>query len=269
MQTEREHTTTATLGNPTALTYRHGTQLWLTPAGKARMAKRMTELCECHTPANDLAEILNQEFGLKRTIQDYWQLAHRLGLSWTPVKRRPPEVPLAELPMCKYCGKVRMPVLYNLSNTYGERLLLCENRCCPTCGGKLELHTTVDKATGKPEIRYWAHALPLLPRNCANPKCGKEFTPEDIKKAHQECCSKPCIRIFAVRNWEKNHPEEARKLAKKSAERRRHFTNLGRQFASGQIQPQRGGNGKGQAVAGTKQKKNTGPKTGKKDRPRT
>jgi hypothetical protein len=130
--------------------------------------------------------------------------------------------------------------------------------------GKLELHTTVDKATGKPEIRYWAHALPLLPRNCVNPKCGKEFTPEDIKKAHQECCSKPCIRIFAVRNWEKNHPEEARKLAKKSAERRRHFTNLGRQFASGQIQPQPGGNGKGQAVAGTKQKKNTGPKTGKK-----
>jgi hypothetical protein len=184
------------------------------------MAQRIAELCAHRTPSNDLTDILNEEIGLKQTIQYYWRVASTLGLVWTPAKRRPPEVPLAELPICIHCGKVRMPVLWNLSNTHGQRLLLCEDRCCPTCGGKLELHTSLDKATGKPAFSYWAHALPLLPRNCSNPKCGKQFTPTNTKKAHKETCSHHCMQVVAVRNWEKMHPEQALKFQKQSSANR-------------------------------------------------
>lgn len=197
--------------------------LSLSPDRSLQLDRRIRKLCDQHTPSNDLTEIVNRELGFNLTIQQCWHRARKLGLHWTAAKRRPPTIPEADLPACSYCGKIRMPVLYSLSNK-GGRLFLCENRCCPTCGGKLEVHTVLDKATNKPATSYWAHALPLHPRSCANAKCGREFTPSDAKQAHKETCSRACMQNFAARNWEKKHPEEARRLQKNSAKRRRERT---------------------------------------------
>ncbi len=200
------------------LTKRHGNALRLTAAGAALMAQRIAELRD--TPGNELIEILNREFRLNWSRPVYWHhVVYKLGLDWTPATPRPPEVPPGELPMCSHCGKVRTPVRYSLANK-GGRLVLCEDRCCPTCGGKLELHRVLDKATGKPHSGYWAHALPLLPRNCVNPKCGKQFTPANTKKAHQEACSPACTAIIGTRKWQNSHPDQVREQNKQGAERR-------------------------------------------------
>jgi hypothetical protein len=121
--------------------------------------------------------------------------------------------------------------------------MLCENRCCPTCGGKLEVHEVLNNVTGQVEARYWAHALPLPLRNCSH--CGVEFRPERIQNAHQERC-KAHRQIGATRQWEKNHPAEAKALQQRSSQNRQRKVKLAEELVQElaelktRIQPKKG-----------------------------
>jgi hypothetical protein len=195
------------------------------------LKRRLRQLCSRRTPGPVVTEILNRELGLSRNLDSYWKLAKREGLKWTQAGRigRPGHraIPIELLPedqrRCKFCGKDRRLVPYVLSKA--RHVFLCENRCCPECGGKLEVHEVLNKA-GKVEARHWAHTLPLPPRNCS--VCGVEFRPENIRQCHKKTCSDSCMRIAATRNWEKNHPAEAKDLARRSSRNRQKLVQLGK-----------------------------------------
>jgi hypothetical protein len=211
----------------TPLTKRHGTTRRLTRAEAALLDQRLAELCAQGTPGPELTKTLNREMGLKKTLYYYLARAKRRGLRWTRAVRvgrpghrlRPVELSPEDERRCKHCGDVRVPVLYQLFSKPGQALL-CENKCCPipTCPEKLEVHEVLNKATGKVDARFWAHALPLHPRSCS--VCGKEFTPANIKQAHKMTCSDPCMHIFATRNWQKSHLEQVREQNKQGGRRR-------------------------------------------------
>lgn len=175
----------------------------------------------------ELTEKLNREFGLNWTRGTYWHRAKRLRLKWAPVERigRPGHrvTPIDLLPAdqrrCKFCGKDRKLEPYSLSKV--RHVYLCENRCCPECGGKLEVHEVLSKITGKVEARYWAHALPLAPRKCLNPNCGTEFVPKDKRSPHQKGCSTSCTQIISTRSWEMSHPTEVKELQQRSSQNRK------------------------------------------------
>jgi hypothetical protein len=44
--------------------------------------------------------------------------------------------------------------------------------------------------------------------------------PANKKNPHQEGCSRPCTQIISVRRWEKNHPERALDLQRRSSRNR-------------------------------------------------
>src|ERR1039458_3446297 len=104
-----------------------------------------------------------------------------------------------EQPLCEWCGQVRMPVMFAVCTKPVGTVPLCDNQCCPECGGKLELRRTLTKS----KHAYWAHTWPLPSRNCII--CGKEFTPEHKRKPHENTCSPAHQRLAISRkHYQKN-----------------------------------------------------------------
>ena len=175
----------------------------LTAAESKLLKRRLTQLCKKGIPGPEITKRLNREFELNRNLGSYWRLAkYHLHFEWPRAVRvgRPghratsPELPPENERHCKHCGKLRVAVLYQVLSKGGQAFL-CENKCCPGCGGKLEVHEVRNKTTGVVEAHFWAHALPLPARNCK--VCDKEFTPKNIKQAHQQNCARDHTQIFS------------------------------------------------------------------------
>jgi hypothetical protein len=63
---------------------------------------------------------------------------------------------------------------------------------------------------------YYPPASPAPPRICANPKCGKQFTPTSNQRGPKtKTCSEECglvLKRLKVRDWKKAHPKRVKRL---------------------------------------------------------
>jgi len=134
------------------------------------------------------------------------------------------------LPICIYCGRVRKPAPYRIRHGAPGPVLLCENRCCPECGGKLEarLHPATVR-NGKRVMRasYWTHLEPMPLRNC--PKCNNPYRPAYKRFPHPEMCTR-CYALQRDRKWKAAHPEQRKEYDKRSAKRRTARVRFAKQF---------------------------------------
>ena len=125
--------------------------------------------------------------------------------------------------LCAWCGKERLPV-----PPVSRTPPLCENRCCPTCGWKLE---RVWKSHGN---SYWSHVLPLPARACQG--CGTMFLPDKLNPHQKFCGNRDCRdQVYAQkggdalkekkrrvsRKWRLGNPDRAKQQHARGAKKAR------------------------------------------------